>query len=568
MNNDKFEYPIYFSKQKKELNKNIIDDLELLQLNEIDDNRNSLLQTIINPQSQIGKENLCKFLQYYTSDKNYLKDTQSVIQNWKTDDNIVTKQKIYDKFYSLWKDIKNDENFIDRYYYVDVDFFKFLNNSSSFLQILSLYNLMSPILSLILPLILLLVPFFMLKFSGVKITIESYYKVLVKIFSKHALGQIFNLMGDISWEKRIYALVSIGFYFFSIYQNSLVCYRFYKNFNLIHKDLTLLKDYLLITIENIEILEITCKKCKTYNSFLQNLEIYKNKYCQFKNKLEQINLLEMRNIRKNINQIGIVMKYFYEIHNNLELKEIIDYSFGLNGYMEHMEGLNLLYREKLINKCKFGKKMILKKSYFPYLKSEKNIKNNINLSKNMIITGPNASGKTTILKSVLLNQIISQSYGYGFYESGSIPLYTNIHCYLNIPDTSGRDSLFQAEARRCKEIIDTLETEKKTFCIFDELFSGTNPQEACASSFGFINYLINKTSIDFILTTHLHDLCKNLDSNMNNYHMNVESIDKFNFNYTYNIKSGISSTKGGIKVLVDLNYPREILNDCNEYLQK
>ena len=99
----------------------------------------------------------------------------------------------------------------------------------------------------------------------------------------------------------------------------------------------------------------------------------------------------------------------------------------------------------------------------------------------MIVTGPNASGKTTILKTVILNLIFSQSYGYGFYSKASVVLYDKIHCYLNIPDTSGRDSLFQAEARRCKDIIDSLDDNSKHFCIFDELFSGTNPNEACAS---------------------------------------------------------------------------------------
>jgi DNA mismatch repair ATPase MutS len=50
---------------------------------------------------------------------------------------------------------------------------------------------------------------------------------------------------------------------------------------------------------------------------------------------------------------------------------------------------------------------------------------------------------------------------------------------LNIPDSSGRDSLFQAESRRCKEIIDIINKDKthRHFCIFDELFSGTNPVE-------------------------------------------------------------------------------------------
>ena len=54
----------------------------------------------------------------------------------------------------------------------------------------------------------------------------------------------------------------------------------------------------------------------------------------------------------------------------------------------------------------------------------------------MIITGPNASGKTTILKSSLINILFSQQFGCGFYDSAKIKPFNNIHCYLNIPDTS------------------------------------------------------------------------------------------------------------------------------------
>lgn len=88
------------------------------------------------------------------------------------------------------------------------------------------------------------------------------------------------------------------------------------------------------------------------------------------------------------------------------------------------------------------------------------IKNDCNLNKNMIITGPNASGKTTTLKSALINILLSQQIGFGCFESLKLTPFTNLHCYLNIPDTSGRDSLFQAEARRCKEIIDCIDDEK------------------------------------------------------------------------------------------------------------
>ena len=564
--NSKFELPIFYLENKEKLDSNIIDDLELLELNEESEERKCLLETVIQPKSKIGIDNLNKLCEYYTNNKLFLKQTQKIIKAWKPDDKLELKQKQYDDFYELWKNIKGDENFTDRYYYVDVNFFKFLNHSAPFLQLLSIYNLVSPILSLILPIILLLVPFFMLKFSGIAITLESYYKVLTNIFSKHALGNIFTIMEDISWEKRVYAVISVVFYFFSIYQNSIVCYRFYKNFKSIHTDLFLLRDYLTTTIENMNIIEKSCVKHNTYLPFLQTMYPHKEYCMNLLAELDVITEFDIKRLHTKSSQIGYIMKYFYEFHINKDIQNTIEFSLGLNSFMEHMNGINKLSREKFINKCKLGKATKMKNAYFPYLMYNQPVKNDIDLSKNIAITGPNASGKTTILKTVLFNLIFSQSFGYGFYSDAKISPYNHIHCYLNIPDTSGRDSLFQAEARRCKEILESLEDGKKHFCIFDELFSGTNPTEACASSYGFIKYLINQKNIDFILTTHLTDLCKKLEPIMDNNHMDVTKLDDFNFKYTYQMGRGISSVRGGLKVLYDLHYPEYILNESNKIL--
>ena len=206
--------------------------------------------------------------------------------------------------------------------------------------------------------------------------------------------------------------------------------------------------------------------------------------------------------------------------------------------------------------------------YYPPSYKEKHVKNNCHLDKNMIITGVNASGKTTYLKTTTINIIFTQQFGYGFYDSFKIRPYTHIHSYLNIPDTSGRDSLFQAESRRCKEIIDIIgnnkdDIENHHFCIFDELYSGTNPIEASKSAYAFLIYLSSFKNVDFILTTHYTSVCKKITEKhkMRNYKMNVKRTEDGKLKYTYKIKEGICHIKGAFEILKSMDYPQEILEN-------
>ena len=187
----------------------------------------------------------------------------------------------------------------------------------------------------------------------------------------------------------------------------------------------------------------------------------------------------------------------------------------------------------------------------------------------MIISGANASGKTTILKTTSINIIFSQQIGCGFYSACSLNPYTHIHSYLNIPDTSGRDSLFQAESRRCKEILDIIkatDTSARHFCIFDELFSGTNYTEAVKSAYAFLLYLSGIKNTRFMLTTHYISVCKKMKKSKNicNYKMGV-SQDGDKLKYTYKMKKGISKIQGAVCILRDMDYPAEILDSIKNY---
>ena len=87
----------------------------------------------------------------------------------------------------------------------------------------------------------------------------------------------------------------------------------------------------------------------------------------------------------------------------------------------------------------------------------------------------------------------------GFYKNVNLTPFDYIHCYINIPDTCARDSLFQAEARRCKDILDVIHKypNKKHFCVFDELYSGTNPYEAISAAYGYLKYIIKNKMLNF-----------------------------------------------------------------------
>jgi DNA mismatch repair ATPase MutS len=433
---------------------------------------------------------------------------------------------------------------------------------------MSVYNIASPVISFFIPIIILIIPFFVIKLKGLTLTIPEYIEVLKTVISNHAIGKLFTEFNNVEFSQKIYLLVSAGFYVFSIYQNIMLFTRFNNNMIKIHKYFIDMKNYLTSTINSMENY-LNYSSCLHTHLNFNNVLVEKIKILtELKNKIS--NISEYKLSFKKIFEIGHILKYFYEIYENKEYNDALMYSFGFNGYVDCFEGLVNNIREKKINLAEFTnkkKKNSFKNNYYAVLKGSNPVKNTIKLEKNMIITGPNASGKTTVLKSVLINVILTQQFGCGFYDSAKLKPYKYIHCYLNIPDTSGRDSLFQSEARRCKEILDIIDDNKKDshLCVFDELYSGTNPDEAVIGSTAFMEYLAKNKYVTSMLTTHFIRVCEKLENNTNltNYHMDVtKKNNKITYNYLF--KKGISKIKGGLNVLYDMNYPKEIIENTIE----
>ena len=557
---DIFQLPIYYLENKEKLLHNIKTDLELL-----DSSNNSLYNNILSSDERPSTKLINKWSEYYTTNTNFLRDNQYFLKNYKKQENKQghSSDDYYSNINNLEKillELKNETGFYEKYHYIEIDKFKCFNKSALVLQGLTLYNLTSPALSLLIPIIMLILPFFILKAQQQSITIDKYIASLIVIFKNHILGQMIIKFKNADMGQKLFLLCSFGFYFFSIYQNIKSCYQFYKSIYKIKNYLKQIIYFIDSSITNIQTINTYSKK--SFSNFINKNNTIKNTLIIFKTDLLKIDFVKFK--ITDFAKVGQILKCFYELYENADYQNALYYSIDLHYYLLNIENIQSHINTKKLNFCKFtNNKTTFTNAFFAGLIKESPfpVTNNCCLDKNILITGPNAAGKTTILKTTLFNIILSQQLGLGCYKKANINVYKYINSYLNIPDTSQRDSLFQAEARRCKEILDCLVNNKNVkdrhFCIFDELYSGTNPSEAIASAYSFLDFISKYKNLNFLLTTHYISLCNLLENNNNIVNKHMEIINNKN---TYKLISGISNIKGGIKVLEDLNYNKTIID--------
>lgn len=547
--NTQFKLPIEYHKHKN-LNDNVKSDLE------INENKKNILKNMYGEQ----KHNLLleKYSSVYSLDKKYLKENQSFIKHLNHDENNIPD------FIDEYLNFKSEPDFMNKYQYIQHKKLCFLNKNAYFLQCLGYYNFLTPVISLVSPILGLIVPYFILICRGIILPVSKYFDIISKlVYNNTIINGLFNFHKN-SLQTNAYTLVSIFFYVMSVYNNIICCINFYNNINYL---IQFIDKFNLFAKESKQLI-LNVKKqtnsLKKFYDFNKDLDYHEQNIDILTNKISNLCLYDEKLTKYGL--MGNLLESIYEIFHNHEFHNTIIYVFYLDEYMKSMNNIKLHIEKNNINKCKFSSnKVKIKNNYYLVQINSNPVKNDIDLSNNLIITGPNASGKTTLIKSCILNLFLCQSLGYGCFDDCKTQIYDYFHSYLNIPDTSDRDSLFQSEARRCKEIYEFISTNnsQKHFCIFDEIYSGTNPNDAilCANIYlKGMNKL--KNCVDFILTTHYIELCEKFEKNdiIKNKKMNVLEKNKLSFVYTYKLIDGISKVNGGYQILVELGYPMELLD--------
>ena len=229
-----FHLPIYYNSKKRVLNSQIQTDLELVKTitSTTDDSANNnkpIYHYFLNNQNAFSNQIMEQVANYITTDIDFLKENQQLLKTYEpftpynelntnpNEDDSINSIK-YTKIQELWKEIKMEDGFKEKYYYIDWPMWEFLNHSEPFLQFMSIYNMASPVISLFIPIIILIIPFFVIKIKGLDLSIQEYIEVLKLIVSQHALGKLFTDFNDVPFNEKMYLLVSAGFYLFSIYQ--------------------------------------------------------------------------------------------------------------------------------------------------------------------------------------------------------------------------------------------------------------------------------------------------------------------------------------------------------------
>ena len=200
--------------------------------------------------------------------------------------------------------------------------------------------------------------------------------------------------------------------------------------------------------------------------------------------------------------------------------------------------------------------------------SDTQISNPVSLDRNIIVTGPNAGGKTTYVKTILSNVILGQTIGITYSIKSQMILYDTVNSFMRVSDILGNRSYFEAEAEYCLNMINKAKeinaNNKSGLFLMDEPMHSTPPIEGMATAYAVIEYLSKLQGITLIITTHFHRLIKLEEIYPERFiNLSVDAIPINNkYHFPYKINRGHSYLCIAIELLDIKDFPKDIIDNA------
>ena len=273
--------------------------------------------------------------------------------------------------------------------------------------------------------------------------------------------------------------------------------------------------------------------------------------------VDYINMVFLRETVKFYKTIKLINKHKVDILDMYELIGEIDAYISIASYKD---GLDYYSEPELIGD---GDKFYLnvEELYHPLLKEPVPYSFKLD-NKGALVTGSNASGKSTYLRTIGVNALLAQTFYITLarnYKSNYYRLLTSIGTTDSIEEG---DSYFMAEAKSLKRIVDSLEGAHPVLCILDEIFRGTNTAERISAAKEVLNYMIDRRTL-VVAATHDLELTSMVNENFHNYHFK-ESIEEHDITFDYILRHGPATSRNAIAILRYLGYPKLIYENADK----
>jgi hypothetical protein len=435
---------------------------------------------------------------------------------------------------------------------------KNLNNVDYAVTSYNIYRIiLSPVIGIMSPIVYFIVPFLVLKYKyKIKLSFKAYLSIL---FDSSKL--MFSMSGWSSNLRYCSYIFSLIFYFQGVFNSIEISKTLYNVTDVINKKMISIIKF----IDNgNELLD------KYYNNEIPYMFFSMHTIPPYTN----LNLKLNGDRWWITTNFGKILKYFKQIDKE-QIKNLLTQTYMLDSLNSIISLRNNGYtftNYSIDTKLPY---MQVEGLGHPCLKSN-TIKNNINLGEketyNMILTGPNAGGKSTLVKSILINTLLSQTITMSCSNKCTITPFKYINSQINIPDCKGKESLFQAEMNRCKynfDVIQSLDNTDYSLIIMDEVFNSTNPIEGISGAYAVADHLSKHTNVMVIFTTHFVYLTK-LQKNtkrFTNYRMNVKRKDN-QIIFPYKLKKGISQQYIALELLEQNGFNDELITEAKKIRDK
>lgn len=211
-----------------------------------------------------------------------------------------------------------------------------------------------------------------------------------------------------------------------------------------------------------------------------------------------------------------------------------------------------------------GRQLEIQDAYHPLI--EEPIANSICAEKGILITGSNASGKSTFLKTVAINAIMAQGL-----HTCAANIYRGPWCHI-FSSMALRDNIYQgesyfiAEIKALKRILESEDEKLPVLCFVDEVLRGTNTVERIAASTQVLREFQRRNILCFA-ATHDIELTFLLEKEFENYHFQ-EQIQDGEVLFDYRLYKGRSNSRNAIRLLELLGYETDIVEGANEMVAR